>query len=115
MDQAALIVYIPAEQRTHRRENVMPVMVKMQSRAEADFNVCVMESRGDADLFVCEIENRAQAREPGYWFYTDSRAEAEHAIFIIDSRAESNLNICYVESRREAGWRVKDHPLKGVL
>jgi len=92
----------------------MAVILQVEHRRDADLNVYVTESRGEADLMVCRVE-RAQAREPGWWFYTDSRAEAEYAIRLTNSRAESDLNICYVDSRGEAGWRVVDHPWKDRL
>jgi hypothetical protein len=93
----------------------MPVILKVEQRAQADFLVCVVEKRSEADLFVCEVENRAMARNPAYWFYTDNRPDAIHSILVTDSRAAADLNIYMVESRGEAGWRVADHPLMDVL
>ena len=58
----------------------MPVILKVEQRAQADFLVCVVEKRAEADLFVCEVENRAMARKPAYWFYTDSRPDASHSV-----------------------------------
>ncbi len=87
----------------------MPVILKTETRAAADFQVCIVTNRGDAHLFV------AEAGKPAYWFYTDNRADADHTVHIVESRAESNLNICYVESRGAAGWRVVEHPLKNTL
>ena len=93
----------------------MPIMLKTDTRASADFQVCVVENRGDADLFVVEVKGRAEARNPACWFYTDNYADADHTVYLVERRAESNLNICYVESRGEARWRVDEHPLKDIL
>lgn len=93
----------------------MPVMLKTETRAAADFQVCIVDNRGDAHLFVAEVAGRAEARSPAYWFYTDNRTDAEHTVHIAANRADADLNICYVESRGEAGWRVAEHPLKDIL
>ncbi len=93
----------------------MPVMLKTDSRAGADFQVCIVGNRRDAHLWVAQVPGRAEAGNPAYWFYTDSRADADHSIYIVASRAGADLNICYVETRGEAGWRVAEHPLKDIL
>lgn len=112
MDHSGQIIYSTG---VHYWEPDMPVMLKVEHRAQADFIVCVVEHRGEADLFVCEVGDRATARNPAYWFYTENRPDADHSVYMTESRAEADLIICYVESRGEAGWRVVDHSLKEII
>lgn len=93
----------------------MAHVLKVKYENQADARICEVPYETQADLCWHEVAYATQASGDGVWFFVTYPDQASFKVFPVKHLSQADLKIFKVRSPDLAGWRTKDHPLRGKL
>lgn len=81
----------------------------------ADARVCEVAQKGLADLCWHQVDYPTQASGDAIWFLVAYANQASFKVYRVKHASQADLKLFKVATPEEAGWRTKDHLLRGKL
>jgi hypothetical protein len=93
----------------------MAKILEVKYENQADARVCEVAYETQADLCWHEVPYLTQASGDAIWHFVSYPDQASFKIFRVKHASQADLLLFKVNIPESAGWRTKEHPLRGKL
>ena len=93
----------------------MAKILEVKYEDQADAHVCEVANENLADLCWHEVPYATQASGDAIWFFVTYANQATFKVLRVKHASQADLKLFKVATPELAGWRTKDHLLRGKL
>lgn len=93
----------------------MAKILEVKYEDQADTHICEVDRESLADLCWYEVHYATQATGDTHWFFVAYANQATCKVLRVKHASQANLKLFKVATPEQAGWRTKDHLLRGKL
>ncbi|MFI8617377.1 DUF6150 family protein [Acidovorax sp. NPDC077693] len=93
----------------------MAKILEVKYEHQADARVCEVAQQSMADLCWHEVAYPTQASGDAIWFFVPYANQASFKVFRVKHASQADIKLFKVATPDDAGWRNKEHLLRGKL